>query len=63
MPYPDSREDLERIARENVQRLYAHAAVLLRSASDAEDAAEEALYRLFKRKSPLKARNTAAPGL
>lgn len=45
-------EEFERIARENSQRLYAHAAVLVRSASDAEDAAEEALYRLFKRKKP-----------
>lgn len=46
------KEEFERVACENVQRLYAHAAVLLRSASDAEDAAEEALYRLFKRKKP-----------
>lgn len=46
------REEFERAARENAQRLYAHAAVLLRSASDAEDAAEEAVYRLFKRTKP-----------
>lgn len=46
------KEEFERVACENVQRLYAHAAVLLRSASDAEDAAEEALYRLFKREKP-----------
>lgn len=46
------KEEFERVACENVQRLYAHAAVLLRSASDAEDAAEEALYQLFKRKKP-----------
>lgn len=46
------KEEFERAARENAQRLYAHAAVLLRSASDAEDAAEEAIYQLFKRKKP-----------
>lgn len=46
------REEFERIARENAQRLYAHAAVMLRSASDAEDAAEEAVYQLFKRTKP-----------
>ena len=46
------KEDFERIACENVQRLYAHAAVMLRSASDAEDAAEEAIYQLFRRKKP-----------
>ncbi|MDE6764258.1 MAG: sigma-70 family RNA polymerase sigma factor [Oscillospiraceae bacterium] len=46
------KEEFERIACENIQRLYAHAAVMLRSASDAEDAAEEALYQLFKRKKP-----------
>lgn len=46
------REDFERVARENAQRLYAHAAVMLRSASDAEDAAEEAVYQLFKRAKP-----------
>lgn len=46
------REEFERAARENAQRLYAHAAVMLRSASDAEDAAEEAVYQLFKRKKP-----------
>lgn len=44
------KEEFERVACENAQRLYAHAAVMLRSASDAEDAAEEALYQLFKRK-------------
>lgn len=42
-------DEFERVARENAQRLYAHAAVMLRSASDAEDAAEEAVYQLFKR--------------
>lgn len=46
------REEFERVARENAQRLYAHAAVMLRSASDAEDAAEEAVYQLFKRTKP-----------
>lgn len=46
------KEEFERVACENVQRLYAHAAVMLRSASDAEDAAEEAIYQLFKRKKP-----------
>lgn len=46
------REEFERIARENAQRLYAHAAVILRSASDAEDAAEEAVYQLFRRTKP-----------
>lgn len=46
------RDDFERVARENAQRLYAHAAVMLRSASDAEDAAEEAVYQLFKRTKP-----------
>ena len=46
------KEEFERVACENAQRLYAHAAVMLRSASDAEDAAEEALYQLFKRKNP-----------
>lgn len=46
------REEFERVARENARRLYAHAAVMLRSASDAEDAAEEAVYRLFKRTKP-----------
>lgn len=45
-------EEFERIARENTHRLYAHAAVILRSASDAEDAAEEAVYQLFKRTKP-----------
>ncbi len=46
------KEDFERVARENAQRLYAHAAVMLRSSSDAEDAAEEAVYQLFKRTKP-----------
>lgn len=46
------KEEFERIACENARRLYAHAAVIVRSASDAEDAAEEAIYRLFKRKKP-----------
>lgn len=45
-------DEFERAARENAQRLYAHAAVMLRSASDAEDAAEEAVYQLFRRKKP-----------
>lgn len=45
-------DEFERVARENAQRLYAHAAVMLRSASDAEDAAEEAVYQLFKRTKP-----------
>ncbi len=45
-------EEFERVARENAKRLYAHAAVMLRSASDAEDAAEEAVYKLFKRGKP-----------
>ncbi len=44
--------EFERVARENAKRLYAHAAVMLRNASDAEDAAEEALYKLFKRNKP-----------
>lgn len=52
MRYLLCKEEFERVACENVQRLYAHAAVLLRSAGDAEDAAEEALYQLFKRKKP-----------
>ncbi len=45
-------EEFERVARENARRLYAHAAVMLRCASDAEDAAEEAVYKLFKRGKP-----------
>ena len=44
--------DFERLARENMNRLYAHAAVLLRSSADAEDAAEEAVYQLLRRKKP-----------
>lgn len=46
------KEEFERVARENSGRLFAHAAVLLRSQSDAEDAAEEAVYQLFKRNKP-----------
>ena len=46
------KSEFEQIARNNMQRLYAHAAVILGSKHDAEDAAEEALYRLFTRRKP-----------
>lgn len=56
MLYPD---EFERVARENVRKLYAHAAVILRSSADAEDAAEEAVYRLFRRKRPFESEEHA----
>lgn len=46
------KSELDRIAVQNVQRLYAHAFMILGSAHDAEDAAEEAIYRLYCRKKP-----------
>lgn len=45
-----SPDEFERIARENERRLYTNALFILRSHADAEDAAEEAIYRLFSRK-------------
>lgn len=42
-----SPDEFERIARENERRLYTDALFILRSHADAEDAAEEAIYRLF----------------
>lgn len=45
-------EEFERVARENTKRLCAHGLVMLRSQADAEDAAEEAVYQLFRRKKP-----------
>lgn len=53
MVQPDEFEDC---AREYANRLYAYAAALLRSASDAEDAAEEAVFRLFERSKPFESR-------
>lgn len=51
--------EFERVARDNIRRLYAHAAVILRSSADAEDAAEEAVYRLFRRKKPFESEEHA----
>lgn len=45
-----SPHEFERIARENERRLYTDALFILRSHADAEDAAEEAIYRLFSKK-------------
>lgn len=45
-----SPDDFERIARENERRLYTNALFILRSHADAEDAAEEAICRLFIKK-------------
>ena len=42
--------DLDSIAKDNMQRLYANAFMLLGSKHDAEDAAEEAIYQLYRRK-------------
>lgn len=52
-------DEFERVARDNIRRLYAHAAVMLRSSADAEDAAEEAVYRLFRRKKPFESEEHA----
>lgn len=46
----DLRKDFDRIAEQNMQRLYAHAFMILGSKHDAEDAAEEAIYQLYCRK-------------
>lgn len=43
-------KDFERIALKNERRLYAHALMILRSHADAEDAAEDAIYKLFRGK-------------
>ena len=40
--------DLDSIAKDNMQRLYANAFMLLGSKHDAEDAAEEAIYQLYR---------------
>lgn len=45
-----SSDEFARIARENEKRLYTDALFILRSHTDAEDAAEEAIYRLFSKK-------------
>lgn len=51
-----TKAEFEQIARENMQTLYAHAAVITASKQDAEDAAEEAIYRLFIRTKPFESR-------
>lgn len=53
------RSEFEEIARENMQRLYAHAAVITGSKQDAEDAAADAVYRLLIRKKPFESREHA----
>ncbi|MDE7293064.1 MAG: sigma-70 family RNA polymerase sigma factor [Oscillospiraceae bacterium] len=53
------RSEFEEIARENMQRLYAHAAVITGSKQDAEDAAADAIYRLLIRKKPFESREHA----
>lgn len=44
----------EQIAREYTDMLYAHALVILKNKSDAEDAAENAIYKLLVRKLPFR---------
>lgn len=51
-----TKAEFEQIARENMQTLYAHAAVITASAQDAEDAAQEAIYRLLVRTKPFESR-------
>ncbi|MDE6591878.1 MAG: sigma-70 family RNA polymerase sigma factor [Oscillospiraceae bacterium] len=53
------RSEFEEIARESMQRLYAHAAVITGSKQDAEDAAADAIYRLLIRKKPFESREHA----
>lgn len=48
------KKELESIARKYSDTLYAHALVILQNKSDAEDAAEEALVKLLKRKIPFR---------
>lgn len=51
-----TKAEFEQIARENMQTLYAHAAVITATKQDAEDAAEEAIYRLLVRTRPFESR-------
>lgn len=51
-----TKAEFEQIARENMQTLYAHAAVITATKQDAEDAAEEAIYRLLVRTKPFENR-------
>lgn len=46
------RGEFDRIAQMYSGRLYSHAAMIVGNKHDAEDAAEEALYRLYCRKKP-----------
>lgn len=56
MLYPD---EFENTAKRYTRRLYAHAAVMLGSGADAEDAAEEAVCRLFLRNRPFESEEHA----
>lgn len=51
-----TKAEFEQIARENMQTLYAHAAVITATKQDAEDAAQEAIYRLLVRTKPFESR-------
>ncbi len=48
------KSKLEQIARKYTDMLYAHALVILKNKSDAEDAAENAIYKLLIRKLPFR---------
>lgn len=49
-----NKTEFEHIARKYTNMLYAHALVILGNKADAEDAAEEAIYKLLVRKLPFR---------
>ena len=49
-----NKTEFERIARKYTNTIYAHALVILGNKADAEDAAEEAIYKLLVRKLPFR---------